>query len=44
MSVYQQGLLTSKKLRQDGRQQITVQYVNVSHGSQAAVIGSVEKG
>jgi hypothetical protein len=41
MSVYQQGLLTLKKLRQDGRQQIVVQYVNVSHGSQA-VIGSVE--
>jgi hypothetical protein len=41
MSVFQQGLLTLKKLRQGGRQQITVQYVNVSHGSQA-VIGSVE--
>lgn len=43
MSVFQQGLLTLKKLRQGGRQQITVQYVNVSHGSQA-VIGSVENG
>jgi hypothetical protein len=43
MSVFQQGLLTLKKLRQDGRQQITVQYVNVSHGSQA-VIGNVESG
>ena len=41
MSVYQQGLLTLKKLRQGGRQQIIVQYVNVSHGSQA-VIGNVE--
>ena len=43
MSVFQQGLLTLKKLRQGGQQQITVQYVNVSHGSQA-VIGSVENG
>ena len=43
MSVFQQGLLTLKKIRQGGRQQITVQYVNVSHGSQA-VIGSVENG
>ncbi len=43
MSIYQQGLLTFKKLRQDRRQQITVQYVNVSHGSQA-VIGNVESG
>lgn len=41
MTVYQQGLLTLKKLRQSGRQQIIVQYVNVSHGRQA-VIGSVE--
>jgi hypothetical protein len=43
MSVYQHGLLTLKKLRQDGRQQITVQYVNVSHGSQA-VIGKLRAG
>jgi hypothetical protein len=43
MSVFQQGLLTLKKLRQDGRQQITVQYVNVSHGSQA-VIGKLRAG
>lgn len=43
MSVFQQGLLTLKKLRQGGRQHITVQYVNVSHGSQA-VIGSMENG
>lgn len=40
MTVYQQGLLTLKKLRQGGKQQITVQYVNVSEGSQA-VIGNV---
>ena len=43
MSVFQQGLLTLKKLRQGGQQQITVQYVNVSQGSQP-VIGSVENG
>ena len=40
MSVYQQGLLTLKKLRQ-GQQKITVQYVNVAEGGQA-VIGNVE--
>lgn len=42
MSVFQQGLLTLKKLRQGGQQQITVQYVNVSHGSQA-VIGDIDR-
>jgi len=43
MTVFQQGMLTLKKIRQGGQQKITVQYVNVSHGSQA-VIGSVENG
>jgi hypothetical protein len=43
MTVYQQGLLTLRKLRQDGHQRISVQYVNVSEGSQA-VIGNVERG
>ena len=43
MSIFQQGLLTLKKLRQCGQKWITVQYVNVSQGSQA-VIGSVENG
>ncbi|MDK2744401.1 MAG: hypothetical protein NDI90_15985 [Nitrospira sp. BO4] len=43
MSIFQLGLLTLKKFRQGGQQQITVQYVNVSHRSQA-VIGSVENG
>jgi hypothetical protein len=43
MSVYQQGLLTLHKLRQNGNQRITVQYVNVSNGSQA-VLGDVVKG
>ncbi len=41
-SVYQQGLLTLKKLRQTGTQRIVVQYVNVSEGGQA-VIGNVER-
>jgi hypothetical protein len=42
MAVYQQGLLALHKMRQNGQQRITVQYVNVSHGSQA-VIGNVER-
>src|SRR5215831_218428 len=41
MTVYQQGLLTLRKLRQGGHQRISVQYVNVREGSQA-VIGNVE--
>ena len=43
MTAYQQGLLTLQKLRQGGHQRISVQYVNVSDGSQA-VIGNVVKG
>jgi hypothetical protein len=43
MSVYQQGLLTLRKLRQGGQQRIMMQYVNVSDGGQA-VIGNIEKG
>ena len=42
MTVYQQGLLTLHKLRQGGHQRISVQYVNLSEGSQA-VIGNVER-
>ena len=42
MAAYQNGLLTLRKLRQSGNQRITVQYVNVSNGSQA-VIGDVVK-
>jgi len=42
MTVYQQGLLTLQKLRKGGHQRISVQYVNVSEGSQA-VIGNVER-
>ena len=43
MAVYQQGLLALHKVRQNGQQQITVQYVNVSNGSQA-VIANVQRG
>jgi hypothetical protein len=43
MTAYQHGLLTLAKLRQNGNQRITVQYVNVSNGSQA-VLGDVVKG
>jgi len=42
MKVFQQGMLTLKKIRQGGQQKMTVQYVNVSHGSQA-VVGNVER-
>jgi hypothetical protein len=37
MSVYQQGLLTMRKLRQGGHQRISVQYVNVTDSSQAVI-------
>jgi len=40
--VYQQGLLTLRKLRQNGHQRIVVQYVNVREGGQA-VIGNIDK-
>lgn len=33
MSVYQQGLLTMRKLRQGGHQRISVQYVKVTEGA-----------
>ena len=42
MAIYQQGLLALHKMRQNGQQRITVQYVNVSNGSQA-VIGKIER-
>jgi hypothetical protein len=42
MIAYQQGLLTLRKLRQNGQQRIMVQYVNVSEGAQA-VIGHVDR-
>jgi hypothetical protein len=37
MATFQKGLLSLRKLRQDGQQRITVQYVNVSDGSQAII-------
>lgn len=43
LTAYQQGLLTLRKLRQNGNQRILVQYVNVSEGGQA-VIGNVGRG
>ena len=43
LTAYQQGMLTLHKLRQNGNQRITVQYVNVSGGGQA-VIGNIEQG
>jgi hypothetical protein len=42
MAIYQQGLLFLRMIRQNGHQRITVQYVNVSHGSQA-VIGNIDR-
>ena len=42
MAIYQQGLLALHKVRQNGQQRITVQYVNVSNGNQA-VIGKSER-
>src|SRR5678815_1558233 len=36
MTAFQNGLLTLRKLRQEAHQRITVQYVNVSNGSQAS--------
>jgi len=42
MAVYQQGLLALHRIRQNGQQRITVQYVNVNNGSQA-VIGNIER-
>jgi hypothetical protein len=38
----QDGLLTLCTIRQNGNQRITVQYVNVSNGSQA-ILGDVVK-
>lgn len=42
MAVYQQGLLASHNVRQNGQQRIVVQYVNVSNGSQT-VIGNIKR-
>lgn len=42
MAVYQQVLLALHKVRQNGQQRITVQYVNIAEGGQA-VIGDIER-
>jgi hypothetical protein len=42
MSVYQQGLLTLRKVRRGGHQRISVQHVHVSDGGQA-IVGDVVK-
>ena len=43
MDTYQRGLLTLKRLRTTGEQNITVQHVHVADGGQA-VVGSVQTG
>jgi len=43
MNTFQQGLLALNKIRNGGRQTVTVQHVNVSDGGQA-VIGNVQGG
>ena len=40
LSVYQEGLLTLKKLRLGGHQRISVQHIQVSNGGQA-IVGDV---
>ena len=42
MAVYQQGLLTLHKIRQNGQQRIMVQYVNLSNGGHT-VMANVER-
>ena len=44
MDVYQRGLLTLDRMRNGGRQVVTVQHVNVSAGGQAVVAGNVGAG
>jgi hypothetical protein len=41
MDAYQRGLLTLDRLRNGGRQMVTVQHVNVAAGGQAVVAGAV---
>lgn len=43
METYQKGLLTFQRLRSNGEQRITVQYINVGEGGQA-VVGDVHRG
>ena len=42
MEAYQRGLLTLERMRNGGRQVVTVQHVNVSAGGQAVVAGAVD--
>ena len=43
MDVYQRGMVTLKRMRSAGEQQITVQHVHIASGAQA-VVGSVKTG
>lgn len=43
MDVYQRGLVTLKRMRSAGEQQITVQHVHIASGAQA-VVGTVKTG
>ena len=42
MDAYQRGLMTLDRMRNGGRQVVTVQHVNVASGGQAVVAGTVE--
>jgi hypothetical protein len=44
MDTFQRGLLTLDRLRNGGRQVVTVQHVNVGDGGQAVVAGKVSTG
>jgi hypothetical protein len=44
MDSYQRGLLTLDRLRNGGRQVVTVQHVKVEGGGQAIVAGEVRAG
>jgi len=41
MDAYQRGLLTLERMRNGGRQVVTVQHVNVTPGGQAVLAGAV---
>ena len=44
LDTYQRGLLTLDKLRNGGRQMVTVQHVTVADGGKAIVAGTVTSG
>ena len=44
MDTFQHGLLALERMRNGGRQVVTVQHVNVSDGGQAVVAGTVGGG